>query len=267
MRKNLIIIIVLIITIGTINEIVSQLQTNKIKNPIQSNNTSPTSTPSKIKNELVKNGEVKYEDITYRYSYWYSNNVNKVKLIPNYAEKKPALQIMEENSCLAGINGGFYDTNDMPLGLVVSDGLQIFKYKKNSLHNGVVGTTSDSEYYIGDSFDKNFANAVQTGPILIKNFNLLNYSLIRDKPARRSVAIQKNEKEIYFVSIYGAQSFRDGPLLEELPEITNLVTKDLNFQAQAAINMDGGTASAIAYTNESGLEEWQTVGSWWCLKQ
>lgn len=266
MRKKLVLIIIFIIVIGSINELVNSLRTNRQPSQEFTNEVSPTPTIFKRQNEYVKSGEINYQNIVYRYSYWSSNNANKIELIANYSEKKPALQIMEDNGCLAGINGGFYDTDDKPLGLVITDGLQIFKYRKNSFHNGVVGNTTDTKIYIGDNFEINFANAVQTGPLLIKNFNLLNYSLVRDKPARRSIAILKNEKEIFFVSIYGASSFRDGPLLEDLPQIAKLIADDLNFAPQAAINMDGGTASAIAYTNEPGLEEWQTVGSWWCLK-
>ena len=258
------VIFILVVVVGLISYLTNNQTVSEENDAVISKTPINTPTDNKIDYEKVKSGEVNYLGQIYKYSFWAVEDASKLSLIANYEEKKRAIDLMEEYSCVSGINGGFYDENSNPLGLVVTEGNVYSKYRKNSLHNGIVGTTSLGQY-IGSDFEQNFIEAVQTGPLLFIDGKISNFSLVRDKRARRSVALNTSNK-LFMFSIYGNDSFRDGPLLEELPNIVEIIGKNEKIQIRSAINMDGGTASAIHYTKET-IDEWQPVGSWWCLKQ
>lgn len=210
-----------------------------------------------------KSGDIEFSNSTYRYALWTAQSPQGLKLVENYSDMKHSNRLMEEFSCTYGINGGLYDENHKPLGLVVVNNKTVAKVRNSQTFNGVVGVVSDKEFYVGDNFDQPFSYAVQTGPLLMKNGSLLDLRLVRDKKARRMVAIKDTAGKLHMVAIYSGDSKIDGPLLDELPQVIEGVSKENGFVPEWAINLDGGSASALR-GGQVQIEEWQPVGSWWC---
>lgn len=197
----------------------------------------------------------------YTFKFWKVIDTSKLKLIPNFDLKKSTSELITENNCKAGINGGFYSEENEPIGEFISDEMVISKYRENKLLNGFIRIGNDNTV----SIDYQAANPeakiiLQTGPILIKNKQIVKLALIRDKPARRMIAGLNTDNQLIFASVFNPDSVLDGPMLAD----TAKWLSDLNLTE--AINLDGGSASAF-FSPELKINEWQTVGSWWCLTQ
>jgi exopolysaccharide biosynthesis protein len=152
------------------------------------------------------------------------------------------------------------------LGLVIVDGIQISHKKTSSLFNGFA-VIEDSGFRIQESMPESFNVffALQSGPILIMNGGLSELALERDKPSRRMVMGQTADNKVVFMSVYGPVIENMGPYLQELPALIKKISEMENLNLIAAINMDGGQASAM-YTPDNQLSEIEPVGSWWCAK-
>ncbi len=188
-----------------------------------------------------------------------------IQLIPNYAERKLTRDIIQEHSCIKGINGGFYDTNNAPLGLVQSGSSRIGAPLSSNLFNGYLAIRG-SITQIGRSVpQENWDIILQSGPILIENGSALNLKLTADEHARRSVALV-SEDTVYFLSIFEKESLYSGPLLTTLPEVIKTFASLKNIPITSAINLDGGGASAF-YFPPATLSELMTVGSFFCISE
>jgi len=189
---------------------------------------------------------------------------NDVVLISNYQEKKSSVQLIDENGCVAGINGGFYGEDGKPQGLVVIKGSQTANKKASLLFNGYVYTDRVQIKVARDMID-NPEYAVQTGPLLFENGRRIDLKIKNDKPARRMVVAETKTGKAYFLSFYNPESKLDGPKLADLPGELARVAEEKGLKVESAINLDGGSASAF-YSPEITLSELLPVGSWWCVK-
>ena len=192
-------------------------------------------------------------------------NPAKLELIPNYSEKVTVKNLVEQNNCQAAINGGFYDTTNKPLGLVVTKGNVTAEEKLNRLFDGVVWTTDKKMGVSRGKPMENISFAVQTGPMLIDEQQVISLKLTEDKNARRMTAISDGER-LWFAAIYDKESPVNGPLLTDLPEIIKDIGTQKEWTITEAVNLDGGLASAF-YSPEVNLVEFAPVGSLWCIKK
>ncbi|MFN2622598.1 MAG: phosphodiester glycosidase family protein, partial [Chthoniobacterales bacterium] len=145
---------------------------------------------------------------------------------------------------LAGVNGGYFDPQDAPIGLLISDGKLIAPLRKARLLSGVLVVTKtrvelvrSSEY----SSRKNVTAAVQCGPFLVEGGKTVA-GLNNTRPARRT-----------FVFTIGpdraAIGFCSTVTLAQLADI--LATPEL--KTQRALNLDGGSSSAFWFAGERGV--------------
>lgn len=228
-------------------------------------NISPTPIPI---TQLGK--EVSLGDKKYRYFSQIIDNDRTFKLINNLVKKNSAELLMKQNNCRIGINGGFYDTNDRPLGLLIAEGVTIRKEINSNLFNGFIYSVNEKKLLLGDKVPENvnLISAVQTGPLLISSGVPIELKLTTDKPARRMVMadVGSGQSVITLIAVTSENAVLDGPLLDELPAIMEMIWKKEGWLAiNMAINLDGGAASAF-YTPNFKLQEWSAVGSWWCIK-
>lgn len=161
-----------------------------------------------------------------------------------------------ENNCQFAVNGGFYDKQNRPIGLVVANKMTLNPGQKNYLFNGYL---SD----LGISYESPMmANwAIQTGPMLWDNNRPIKVSTTNDKSARRGVAIWSTDNKLHFVIFYNSQAETLGPYLNDMPEIL----ESLSIPIKSAINLDGGQASAF-YDGKIFLDEIDPVGTVLCAK-
>lgn len=194
------------------------------------------------------------------------SEAQKLNLLSNFEQKFPSTELFENNNCQFLINGGFYDEQDQPLGWFFSND-QLFKREiKSALFNGFLFQTKDNEIFIEDVLPSNSVIwGLQAGPILIFNSQPLKMSLVKDERARRAVAAINQKKELFFLIITGSESLVSGPYLADLPLLVEKIGQELNENFQAAINLDGGTASSFI-NQEKIIKEYTWVGSFFCLQ-
>lgn len=212
--------------------------------------------------------EISYEDEDYTIP-WSEVSTDNIFLIPNFEEKKTAKGVFLENSCDLLINAGFYKNNDdlsSPIGHFESNETVLSGFQKNSLFNGILSINRLKTPRITRELPKDpLLLAVQTGPIIKENGKSLSLSLVRDKAARRMVAAVTGNNTLIFMSVYDKSSNLNGPYLSSLPDIISKFEKETGVSIADAINLDGGSASAL-YTDNFGLSEVSPIGSFFCVK-
>lgn len=216
----------------------------------------PSVAPSPVPGELIS-----FKGTAYRIFLEKIPTSSTARLIPNFTQKESAQEIVEVNHCTSAINGGFYDTNDQPLGRYFVNN----NFLNPNIHNpdflngfvwadkkGVLNFTTEEPQNSTVSF------LFQTGPYMKTTTNLR----IRDDEVNRRMLLAKTkENEIYLLSMTQDANIHSGPLLAEVPQILALLPQGF----VEAINLDGGSASAVITSNVK-LNEIVAVGSLICLK-
>jgi len=160
---------------------------------------------------------------------------------------------MRRTRGVAGVNGGYFDPQDAPVGLLISEGKLIAPFRKARLLSGVLVVTKtrvdllrSSEY----SSRKNVIAAVQCGPFLVDGGKPIA-GLDNTRPARRTFVLTTGSDRV-------AIGFCSTVTLAQLGDI--LATPEL--KTQRALNLDGGSSSAFWFAGERGafsIAEQKTV--------
>lgn len=225
---------------------------------------SPTPTPYDGVSSSAYYGntlDIKFKDQNLKVSYFKISEVNKISLHPNFEEKLTSTEVLQKEGCKFLANGGFYDKDNRPIGLFVTKGEKLSDEINSSLFNGFVDI-SDGVFRITQE-PQSASFVLQTGPILVKDSYLWNLKLRNDEFARR-IVVATTDEENYFFAIYNKDSQISGPLLTDMPEITNLIAEKLGITVIDAINLDGGSASAF-YDGATLLRELSPIGSYFCI--
>jgi exopolysaccharide biosynthesis protein len=216
--------------------------------------------------DISNQSQISFNHKNYSYSFFTPNSSQQLIFNLNLTDKKPSLDIIEEQHCQYLINGGFYNKSDQPIGLVIKDGFEISPFEKNTLFNGFISSSASAEFIISSSQPPLMSQlAIQTGPILIRDSGIQSLKLITDQHKRRMVLAISKDYLSYFFSITLDSSEAEGPLLKDLPEIINQIGKKENIEFVSAINLDGGSASTF-YSPKIHLKELTTIGSYLCFK-
>lgn len=190
-----------------------------------------------------------------------------VLLIQNFSEKKAASDLFSKNSCSVLVNGGFYTKDFKPTGQFISDYQEIRPFTSNRLFDGVLSINQMDTPRImrGAAQSAGSRIALQSGPIVQENDEVINLKIRNDYPARRVIAAITGANELYFLSFYKADQVFSGPKLEVLPQLLSSfeTVSEINFAD--GINLDGGSASAF-FTSTISLSELTSVGSFFCYK-
>lgn len=234
------------------------------------NNDEETSTPAPIPvqdvlgvpeddfPQTISNGERKFS------AFWHSPSIENVILIPNYEPKLTSNEVIEQQECKFLTNGGFYDEERKPLGLVVSGSQQINPTKQSSLFNGIFSINSFIVPRITTNMpEDNLAIAVQSGPRLFKNGQKTDITVENDKNARRSVVAVTGENKLIFLHITGTNNSYDGPTLEELPTLIENLNSEYKLGIADALNLDGGAAS-LYISGDTRIKEISLPGAYFC---
>lgn len=210
---------------------------------------------------------LEYKGVAYKALYVQVSDTSKVTLNPNFEDKLPSSQLKKDKQCDYLLSGGFYDTDDTPIGLLISDGYEESGYQTNSLFNGIFGVTYAQKAFLGSTYPRGSTRlAVQTGPILILDSNLQTLNIKNDESDRRNAVAVVDDETLVFISIFDKSSEYNGPMLASMPEIVNSLADKLSMNFVSAINLDGGSASAFLTPN-GGVEEISYIGSYFCIKQ
>lgn len=257
MKKILLIVFILSILIVSITVLHYQKSTIVFTWP-----THNTPTPTKHTYQLH---QIPYQDTSYAYMYSIQGDENTIVLLPNFDDKLSARNIYDEHTCTTLINAGFYNTDHTPLGYFISNTYKHDTPSSSPLMNGYVwkSKTLYEISYTKPVYD-DIIFALQNGPMLIYNKQVLNLSIVNDEPARRSVVFQTDNNTLGFITIFHADNTYMGPTLKSLPFILDQIAQQEDIAITHALNLDGGSAASYIST-EYSLHELTLIGGAFCV--
>ena len=164
---------------------------------------------------------------------------------------------MQRERCLSGVNGGYFDPENAPVGLLISDGKVVAPLRKARLLSGVALISNGrlqllrfGEY----SSRRNASAAVQCGPLLVDHGQVV-IGLDEARPARRTfIAIGTSDR--------AAIGFCSEVTLAEMAKILMATGIAADWKVQRALNLDGGSSSAFWFEGQHGafsIPEQKTV--------
>jgi hypothetical protein len=166
-------------------------------------------------------------------------------------------QAMRQNRCLAGVNGGYFDPDYAPIGLLISDGKMIAPLQRARLITGVLAASPREVQILRTrefSQHREFKAAVQCGPFLVDLGRSVR-GLEKTRTARRTFAAAGNGNR-------AALGFCSDVSLSELAKILATTRLADDFKIERALNLDGGSSSAFWVARESSafsIPEQKTV--------
>ena len=221
---------------------------------------SSTATSSQDQGAELNTWKVAAPGIEIRFEHWKSPgdnedtvaitrlDLNKVHLSVGYQPDKP-LDIsawMKQTGAVALINGGYFDKNNQPTGLLVSDGQPV-----GSSYAGFGGMLAvDAQGHITlrslrqqpyDPTTEQIQQATQSSPMLIIDGKRTQFQADSVSQRRSIVALDTKGRLLLIAS--PNQSFT----LDELADL--LSGSDLSLKT--ALNLDGGASTAL-YVNGTG---------------
>jgi hypothetical protein len=155
--------------------------------------------------------------------------------------------VMARGNFLAGVNGGYFDPEYNPIGLLIVDGKVIAPLQKARLLSGVLSATVRKvqiSRVAEFSPNQKLEAAVESGPMLVDQAKSVR-GLESSKIARRTFAavVASGDK--------AALGFCSDVTLADLANILPIVTIP-EFKIQRALNLDGGSSSAFWFKRANG---------------
>ncbi|MFL6520677.1 MAG: phosphodiester glycosidase family protein [Chthoniobacterales bacterium] len=174
----------------------------------------------------------------------FSTKSAAVRVIDNPKGESDLAAVTRRSRAMAGVNGGYFDPQNAPVGLLISDGKLIAPLRKARLLSGVLVVSKTRMEVIrpGEySPRKNAIAALQCGPFLVDGGKPI-VGLNDTRPARRTFVFTSGPDR-------GAIGLCSTVTLAKLGQI--LTTPEL--KVQRALNLDGGSSSAFWFNGERGV--------------
>jgi uncharacterized protein YigE (DUF2233 family) len=156
-------------------------------------------------------------------------------------------EAMRQKGCLAGVNGGYFDPDYAPIGLLISDGKIIAPLRRAKLITGVLAASPRKVQILRIrefSQQQEFTAALQCGPFLVDLGRTVR-GLETTRTARRTFAAVGNGNR-------AALGFCSDVSLSELAKILATTRLAEDFRIERALNLDGGSSSAFWVARENG---------------
>jgi len=192
---------------------------------------------------LVLGNAASGEEATLELALFSTKNAT-LRVVDNPQGDHDLAAVMRRTRGVAGVNGGYFDPQDAPVGLLISDGKAIAPLRKARLLSGVLVVTKTRLELVrsGDySSRKNVLAAVQCGPFLVEGGKAVA-GLNDTRPARRTFVLTVTPERV-------AIGFCSPVTLAQLGDL--LATPELKIQR--ALNLDGGSSSAFWFAGERGV--------------
>jgi exopolysaccharide biosynthesis protein len=180
-----------------------------------------------------------------------------LRVIDNPAGEDNLAAVMRRENCLAGVNGGYFDPENKPVGLLISDGKVVAPLRKARLLSGVMIVSNGrvqllrvAEY----SSKRRATSALQCGPFLVDRGQPVP-GLNDTRPARRTFIVAGGSDR-------AAIGFGSDVTLAQLGRILATPGVAPDLKTQRALNLDGGSSSAFWFAGEHGpfsIPEQKTV--------
>lgn len=156
--------------------------------------------------------------------------------------------VMRRTRGLAGVNGGYFDPQNTPVGLLISNGKLIAPLRKARLLSGVLVATKNRVELVRSgeySSRKSATNALQCGPFLVDGGAVVP-GLNNTRPARRTFVLTSGSDR-------AALGFCSSVTLAQMGEILATARLAPDLKVQRALNLDGGSSSAFWFAGQRGV--------------
>lgn len=165
----------------------------------------------------------------------------KVRVLdrPN-GESSNLAQVMEEENCIAGVNGGYFDPDYAPVGLLISDGKTLAPLRRARLLSGVLSVVNGRVglQRVAEFSPKTKASqAIQCGPFLVDRGTSV-HGLENSRTARRTFAATGGGNR-FILGVSSAVS------LAQLSRILVAGRVAGDTKIDRALNLDGGSSTAF----------------------
>jgi uncharacterized protein YigE (DUF2233 family) len=168
----------------------------------------------------------------------FSNQSATLRVIDQPDFDRRLAEVMTQENCLAGVNGGYFDPEGAPVGLLISAGKTIAPFRRARLLSGVFGVRSGKvEIFRASEFPiqkKNWRDAVQCGPFLIGGGKPVT-GLDNTRMARRTFVLTTADRR-------AAIGYCEPVTLANLVRVLAALSQ---LKVARALNLDGGSSSAF----------------------
>ena len=176
----------------------------------------------------------------------FSTNKATLRVIDDPPEAQADLTgTMQREQCIAGVNGGYFDPEDKPVGLLIADGRLVAPLRKARLLSGVVSVLN-GRVRIQRSTEFSLKTkpmaARQCGPFLVDGGRPI-VGLNDTRAARRSFAITGGTDR-------AAIGYSSHVTLAQLAGILATAGLASGLTIDRALNLDGGSSSAFWFAGE-----------------
>ena len=168
----------------------------------------------------------------------FSNQSATLRVIDQPNFERRLAQVMTQENCLAGVNGGYFDPEGAPVGLLISAGKTIAPFRRARLLSGVLGIRPGKvELFRASEFPiqkKNWRDAVQCGPFLVGGGKAVA-GLDNTRVARRTFVLTTTDRRT-------AIGYCEPVTLANLANVLAALSQ---LKVARALNLDGGSSSAF----------------------
>lgn len=180
-----------------------------------------------------------------------------LRIIDQPNERGDLANTMSSGKYLAGVNGGYFDPDYQPVGLLISDGRTITPFRRARLLSGVLSVANGrirlqraSEF----STKEKISEAVQCGPFLVDHGKSV-IGLDEAHSARRTFVAMGSTNLI-------ALGYASSISLAQLSRVLTVGKITDDFKIERAMNLDGGSSSAFWFKDGASpfsISEQKTV--------
>jgi len=157
-------------------------------------------------------------------------------------------EAVAREKCIAGVNGGYFDPEDAPVGLLVSEGRVLAPLRKAKLLSGVLTASASGVDIVRASrfaMSTRIKSALQCGPFLVER-SVAIAGLNDARKARRTFAgVDGRGRATLGVS--------SAVSLAQLGQILALPDAAGKIRITRALNLDGGSSSAFWFAGRDGI--------------
>jgi hypothetical protein len=169
-----------------------------------------------------------------------------LRLLQNEGGAESLADVMKNEKCLAGVNGGYFDEKFAPIGLRMANGQMIAPLQRARLISGVLVASSRGVQIVRSrEFSRRAGTtAIQCGPFLVDRSQPIG-GLNNSRPARRTFAATTNSSRA-LIGVCTDVS------LAELSKILATTSFAEDLKIDRALNLDGGSSTGFWFARESG---------------
>jgi phosphodiester glycosidase len=176
----------------------------------------------------------------------FSSKSCTLRILQNKNGAESLADVMRDEKCVAGVNGGYFDEKFAPIGLRMANGQMIAPLQRARLITGVLVASSRGVQIVRSrefSRRPGVAAAIQCGPFLVERGQPIG-GLNDSHLARRTFAATTSSSRA-LVGVCSEVS------LAELAKILATTSLAEDLRIERALNLDGGSSTGFWFAREN----------------